>query len=376
MDLETYFNLTNYLDKLVYPNDYNTAQRKQLRKQALFYFTWQGKLFQKNQKEPNRPQRVITIAEVEIVIYNMHTDPLAGHFGKTKTIQRTLARYYWSSLEKDITEYIRTCDTCQRRDKPTRTESLHPIQVGQPFDRIGIDVVGPLTVTEDGNRYIITATDYLTKYPEARAVKNADASTTAQFIFEDIICRHGAPKEVLSDRGRNFIAKMIEELCKRMNIHHKRSSPYHSQTNGLVERFNRTLCETLAKISEDTTSWDKALAPALFAYRTVNHDITQHEPFYLVYGRMARLPIELDIETIPHLPLTEKEFGDTIQRRLGTILDSLMEARITAYEKIKAFQEKLKKRRPKKTAIPFEEGNLVLEYRSDMANIFGDKFTS
>ena len=216
----------------------------------------------------------------------------------------------------------------------------------------------------------------MTKYPEARAVKNADASTTAQFIFEDIICRHGAPKEILSDRGRNFIAKITEELCKRMGIHHKRSSPYHPQTNGLVERFNRTLCETLAKISEDTTSWDKALAPALFAYRTVNHDITQHEPFYLVYGRMARLPIELDIETIPHLPLTEKEFGDTIQRRLGTILDSLMEARITAYEKIKAFQEKLKKRRPKKTAIPFEEGNLVLEYRSDMANIFGDKFTS
>jgi hypothetical protein len=214
MDLETYFDLTNYLDKLVYPNDYNTAQRKQLRKQALFYFTQQGKLFRKNQKEPNRLQRVITITEVEIVIYNMHTDPLAGHFGKTKTIQRTLARYYWPSLGKDITEYIRTCDTCQRRGKPTRTESLHPIQVGQPFDRIGIDIVGPLTVTKDGNRYIITATDYLTKYPEARAVKNADASTTAQFIFEDIICRHGAPKEILSDRGRNFIAKMTEELYK------------------------------------------------------------------------------------------------------------------------------------------------------------------
>ena len=91
---------------------------------------------------------------------------------------------------------------------------------------------------------------------------------------------------------------------------------------------------------------------------------------------MARLLIELDIETIPHLPLTEKEFGNTLQRRLGTILDSLMEARITAYEKIKVFQKKLKKRRPKKTAIPFEKGNLVLKYQPDMANVFGDKFTS
>src|SRR4051812_39916610 len=112
MDLETYFDLTNYLDKLVYSNDYNTAQRKQLRKQALFYFTRQGKLFQKNRKELNRPQKVITIVKIEIIIYNMYTDPLVEHFGKTKTIQRTLARYYWPTLGKDITTYIQTCDTC------------------------------------------------------------------------------------------------------------------------------------------------------------------------------------------------------------------------------------------------------------------------
>ena len=376
MELETYTNLINFLDKEIYPPDYTTEQRKQLRKKAIYYFVRQNKLFKRNRKENERPQRVVTILEREIILYNMHTDPLAGHFGKTKTIQRTLARYYWPSLGKDISDYISTCDICQRRGKPNRKEALHPLLVGQPFDRVGIDLIGPLTVTENNNRYIITATDYLTKWVEAKAIQRANADTTAQFIYEEIICRHGAPKELLSDRGANFRAEMVEELYKRMSIHHKLSSPYHPQTNGLIERFNRTLCETLAKITDQTNTWDKVLPSALFAYRTVNHDITHYEPFYLVYGRMARLPIELDIETIPTAPLDALQYQDTLQRRLGTILDSLTEAKITAYERIKEFQEKLKRRRPTKKLIPLEEENLVLEYRSEKENVFGDKFSS
>src|SRR5215204_4846180 len=344
MDLDTYFGLIDYLDNGNYPPDYNAQQRRHFRKMALFYFTRQQRLYRRNRKEPEKSQRVVTINELEIILYNMHSDPLAGHFGKKKTIERVLSRYYWPTLGKDIVEYIKTCDTCQRIGKPTRQEALHPLQVSTAFDRIGIDVVGPLDITEDGNCYIITATDYLTKWPEARAVPTADANTTAQFIFEEIICRHGAPNTILSDRGRNFIAQTVEELCKRMNIHHQLSSPYHPQTNGLVERFNRTLCETLKKISVNNKSWDKALPAALFAYRTVNHDITQYEPFYLVYGRMARLPIEVEIETIPHTPYTEKEYQNILQRRLGSILGLLLEARVTTYEKIKHFQEKLKKK--------------------------------
>ena len=312
MDLETHTDLMNFLDKEIYPPNYTADQRKQLRKKAAYYFVRQNKLYKRNRKESEWQQRVVTILEREIVIYNMHSDHLARHFGKKKTIQWTIAWYYWPILGKDIADYISTCDICQRRGKPNRQEALHPLLVGQPFDRVGIDVVGPLTITENNNRYIITATDYLTKWVEAKAVPKADANTTAQFIYEEIICRHGSPKELLSDRGRNFIAETVEELCKRMSVHHKLSSPYHPQTNGLVERFNRTLCETLAKISEQTNTWDKVLPSVLFAYQTVKYDITHYEPFYLVYGRMARLPIELDIETIPTASTNKQQYQDTL----------------------------------------------------------------
>src|SRR2546430_17379755 len=119
-----------------------------------------------------------------------------------------------------------------------------------PFYQIGIDFVGPLPLTSNGNKYIIVAMDYLTKWPEAQAVPNANAETTANFLYETIISRHGCPQKILSDRGAHFTNQMIEKLMKKFQIKHLFSTPYHPQTNGLVERFNRTLCESLAKLGE------------------------------------------------------------------------------------------------------------------------------
>ena len=115
------------------------------------------------------------------------------------------------------------------------TEELHSIKVGKPFDWVGIDLVGPLPITTRGNRYIAVAVEYLTKYPEARAIKTADAKSVADFIYEDIICRHGYPIELLSDQGTHFVNKLIQGISKWFNIKRSLSSPYHPQTNGLVE---------------------------------------------------------------------------------------------------------------------------------------------
>ena len=130
-----------------------------------------------------------------------------------------------------------------------------------------IDFVGPLPLTTSGNKYIIVAMDYFTKWPEAKAVSNATAEQVAIFIYEDIICRHGCPQRILSDRGTHFNNEMIAKLVDKFSMRHLLSTPYHPQTNGLVERFNRTLKESLAKLA-DEDNWDKYIAPTLFAYRT------------------------------------------------------------------------------------------------------------
>src|SRR6266496_6627255 len=116
---------------------------------------------------------------------------------------------------------------------------------------MGINIVGPLTETSQGNKYIVVAINYFTKYPETRVLINANAKSVANFIYEDIICRHGCPRKIISDREIYFNNQVIENLLKRFKIRHNFLTPYHPKTNGLVERFNKTLCESLAKLNEE-----------------------------------------------------------------------------------------------------------------------------
>ena len=115
------------------------------------------------------------------------------------------------------------------------------------FERWGIDIVGPLPITREGNRYIVVAIDYFSRWPEARPLKTANAETVVTFIYEEIICRFGPPRILQSDRGTHFVNEVIRKLTKRFRVRHSLSSSYHPQSNGLVERFNKTLCEGIAR---------------------------------------------------------------------------------------------------------------------------------
>ncbi len=189
--------------------------------------------------------------EIEPILSLAHEHPLSGHFGLEATLTKLKERYYWPKMKNDIKSYIQTCDQCQRRGKTTDENELHSIKIKEPFYQWGIDIVGPLTETSRGNKYIVVAIDYFTKYPEARVLSNTNAKSVANFIYEDIICRHGCPRKIISDRGTHFNNQVIEKLLERFKIRHNLSTPYHPKTNRLVERFNKTLYESLAKLNEE-----------------------------------------------------------------------------------------------------------------------------
>jgi hypothetical protein len=157
----------------------------------------------------------------------MHNHPTAGHFGTEKTYEKIKERFYWKGMLQDIKQYIKYCDTCQRRGKKGGQGYLNPIKTERPFERIGIDFVGPLSQTKNGNRYILVAMDYLTKWPEAKAMDKATAENVTEFIYKEIICRHGTPKIIMSDQGSHFKNQMMKGLCEKFKIKHKLSSPYH-----------------------------------------------------------------------------------------------------------------------------------------------------
>jgi len=151
-------------------------------------------------------------------------------------------------MEDDVKEYIKICDTCQRRGTQHRREELILIKVQGPFYRIGIDIKGPLLITNSGNKYIVVAMNYFTKWPEAKVISNMQAETVAKFIYEKIISRHSILQEILSDRGTSFVNKIIEELCQNYQIKYRFISAYRPQTNGMVEKFNCTIGECIAKL--------------------------------------------------------------------------------------------------------------------------------
>src|SRR6266545_2868498 len=127
--------------------------------------------------------------------------------------------------------------------------------------------------------------DYFTKWPIAKVIKKATAKMVSKFIYEKIICEHGCPQVLQSDQKTHFVNRVIQDLSEKFRIKHRLSTPYHPQTNGLVERFNQILCEKLAKMAEETTMWDEFIDPALIAYCTTKYAITGVTSFLLVYSR-------------------------------------------------------------------------------------------
>src|SRR2546423_9496572 len=331
----------------------DTVNNEKKWKQSETFEVRNGKLYRK--KKNGKILRVLKEDETDTILFMTHNHETGGHFGVDTTYNKIADRYYWKGMYDDTKKYIKCCDICQRRGQKGGKSYLNPIEVGEPFERIGIDFVGPLERTKRRNRYILVVTDYLTKWPEAKAMKEATAENVVKFIYEGIICRHGCPKIILSDRGTHFRNKLVKGLCEKFKIKHKLSSPYHPQTNGLVERFNRTLCELLAKVSEKENQWDEYLEQVLFAYRTTKHATTKKTPFFMTYGREAILPID---ETDVSENIAKSE---SILKRTYDLIN-LTEERENIRRTIGESQEKQKERYNKKIRHETELkiGNKVL----------------
>ena len=166
--------------------------------------------------------------------------------------------------------------------------------VTEPFRHVAMDIVGPLPRTKLGNRYILVMCDYdATRCPEAIPVKAVDAEHIAEELVR-IFARVGIPEEMLTDQGSNFTSQLLSEIYQLLHVHPIRTSPYHPQTDGLVERFNITLKAMLRKVAaEDELNWDKWLPYLLFVYREVPQDSTGFSPFEPLYGRAVRGPLDI-----------------------------------------------------------------------------------
>uniref|UniRef100_A0A158P4K2 RNA-directed DNA polymerase n=1 Tax=Tetranychus urticae TaxID=32264 RepID=A0A158P4K2_TETUR len=230
---------------------------------------------------------------IEEIIASCHDDPIAGHLGFYKTINKIKSRYWWPDLQIDVKTYVETCRDCQGKKAETKAAAglLCPITIGGPFEMIGMDLLGPFPLSEKGNKNIIVATDYLTRWAECKALPNGSTQEVAKFFAESIVCRYGAPKKVLTDRGKCFDSQFMETVYKLFASKHTRTTAYHPATNGLTERFNKTLATMLSMyVNSSHSDWDNCLPYVCFAYNTSLQSSTRFSPFFLLHGYEATLP--------------------------------------------------------------------------------------
>ena len=247
------------------------------------------------------------------VLFACHDHMLSGgHLGVQKTFARLRIRYYWTGMFKAVEDWCKSCESCSSRKDPAGMQSpLTPLPVpSEPFQFISVDVLGPFVAAEgSGNRYVLVYCDHLTRWVETVAFRRNDSAVMARVLVERIMCRHGAPQTILTDRGRPFMSALAREVYRLLRVKKVSTAAYRPQTNGLVERFNRTLASMLSMyVNSKHNDWDKYLPYVTFAYNTTAHSITKETPFFLLYGREARLPI--DTMLLPTTAHPDKSVGE------------------------------------------------------------------
>ncbi len=232
-------------------------------------------------------QLLVPRSRREILFQAVHCTPMAGHLGEAKTRECLMARFFWPGIHENVRRWCAACRECQLVNPPATAKApLHPLPLMEvPFESIGMDLIGPLERYARGYRFALVLVDYATRYLEAVPLRSISAKSVAEALFR-IISRVGIPKEILTDQGTAFMSRTLNELYGLLGIKSIRTSLFYPQTDGLVERFNRTLKTMVCKfVKEVSKNWDRWLEPLLFAVREVPQASTGFSPFELLYER-------------------------------------------------------------------------------------------
>ncbi|XP_070005986.1 uncharacterized protein [Nicotiana sylvestris] len=247
-----------------------------LQKKATRYCLKQGNLYRKMFGGPLA--RCLRPSQKEYVMREIHEGHCGNHAGG-RSLVRTLivAGYYWPKMKKDAESFVAKCDKCQRygNNMHRPVELLHPVIALWPFMKWGMDIVGPLPQAKGQVKFFLIITDYFTKWVEAGAFKHVREKKVRDFIWHNIICRFGVPKEIVCDNGPQFIGAQIIEFFQSWQIKRITSTPYHPVGNGPAESTNKVIINNLKKhLEEYKGNWPEVIPGVLWAYSTTAKIIT------------------------------------------------------------------------------------------------------
>ena len=288
--------IENYIRNKTYPEKLKDKGRKANFRKACKKFTIaNGPLTYKGKRsvifKESRKQSIIHDVH-EGISDSPEAVALSGHRGRESTYQKISERFYWHGMVDDVKNYAKTCQKCQHQGKFLKKISpdLQSIPIeSEMMKQVGVDLCNLPEV--DRFKHLIVLIDYFSKWSEVKPVKDKSAPTVAAFLY-DVMWRHGCFKIQINDQGKEFVNEVPNKLLEMTGTEQRVTSAYHPQSNGLCERQNRTIKDSLVKILEENPKeWPNVIQGVLFAHQVSVHYSTKFSPLFLLYNRHPTLPI-------------------------------------------------------------------------------------
>ena len=294
------------------------------------------------------------------VFRQMHVSITGGHLGRRKTYDKIRKRFYWCNMHKDVSYWCRICSTCGARKMPHRNAKapMRQYNVGCPMERIGLDICGPYPVSKKGHRYLMVVSCYFTKWVDAIPLKSQEAKYVASKLVNRFISIFGVPLQLHTDLGSNFESKVFQEVCKLLGIDKTRTTVRRPQSDGMVERANRSIQKIISSyISDSQDDWDEHIPLLMLAYRSSVHETTGVSPAMMMFGRELTLPVDMTLgRPVRDERLCATEHAYQLEQKLLDVHDF-------ARKHLNISSESMKRRYDVKTyKIPYKVGDAVWYY--------------
>ncbi|MEW8544975.1 MAG: reverse transcriptase domain-containing protein [Candidatus Thiodiazotropha sp.] len=291
------------------------------------------------------------------VFRQLHEYVTAGHLGRRKTYDKIRKRFYWCGMHKDVSYWCRICTTCGSRKMPHRHAKapMRQYNVGYPMERIGLDICGPYPVSKKGNKYLMVVSCYFTKWVDAVPLKTQEAKYVATKLVNRFISIFGVPLQLHTDLGSNFESKVFQEVCKLLGIDKTRTTVRRPQSDGMVERANRSIQNMISSyISDSQDDWDENIPLLMMAYRSSIHESTGVSPAMMMFGRELTLPVDMTLgRPIREDSLCATDYAYQLERKLLDIHDF-------ARKHLSISSESMKRRYDvKMNKVPYKVGDAV-----------------
>nr|GEW15125.1 reverse transcriptase domain-containing protein [Tanacetum cinerariifolium] len=298
--------------------------------------------------------------QANYVIHEIHMGSCGMHVGPRAIVRKAVRQgYYWLTMHEDSKKEVQKCDSCQinapvpRLPKTLMTSIMAP----WPFYQWGMDILGPLPPTRGGAKFIIVAVDYFTKWIEDKPLVRIMGKEVIRFVIDNIICRFGLPRIIVTDNGAQLVNDPFKRWCERFEIHQMNTAVAHPQANELVKRANMSLIEGIkTQVEREKAGWVDELPNVLWAHRTSIKQSNGKTPFSLTYGSEAVIPAEIGIPTYQTL-MTREGYNEE-EMRLN--LDILHERRETAAIREARYKTKMEQYYKKVRSSGFRPGEFVI----------------